>query len=97
MRTNKIFNIKILIWILFFPVITSVLGIAGLYIGNMVAFFKFGILSLDISLLELCNTIKTGSVIGLLLGLSLWIWGIVIPELTGKVKPDKKDDNDTKQ
>lgn len=56
-------------------------------------FFKTGLLSLDIPSPTILNTIKSEVIIGLLLGLSLWIWGIVIPELTKKFKSDNKDDS----
>ncbi|ELV7529456.1 hypothetical protein QMU90_003403 [Edwardsiella ictaluri] len=93
MKKNKLFNMKIFIWILFFPVITSVLGVAGIYLGSIVAFFKTDFLSLDVPSSTILNTIKSGIIIGLLLGLSLWIWGIVIPELTKKFKSNNKDDS----
>lgn len=96
MKKNKLFSIKIFIWILFFPFITSILSIGGLYLGDVIVFFKTGVFSLESSPAKLLNTIKVGVIIGLLLGISLWVWGIVIPELTGKFKIDNKDIDDTK-
>ncbi|APL01862.1 hypothetical protein IM098_004912 [Escherichia coli] len=97
MKRNNLLNFKIVIWLLFFPLIGALLSICGVFIGYVVAYFKLGVFPIETIFPKIVYAIKPGVVVGLLLGLSLWIWGIVIPELTGKFKPDKKDDNETKK
>ncbi|EMT6385553.1 hypothetical protein WMR60_004160 [Providencia rettgeri] len=89
MKKNKIFNLKILFWVLFFPFIGSLLSVCGVFIGYIVAYFKIGVFPIDTALPKILGAFKVGGILGLLLGISLWIWGIVIPELMGKSKQKK--------
>lgn len=89
MKNNNFFNLKILVWILFFPFIGCLLSVCGVFIGYLVAYFKIGVIPIDDALPKILNSIKVGGVLGLLLGVGLWVWGIVIPELIGRCKRKK--------
>lgn len=99
---NRRFIISFLQAVIVLPVFSIMVCMLGIPIGIFVAFFKTGVFSFESLRIEsiyesFSYAVRVGGGIGLILGIGLWIANIVIPELTGKLKPDKKDDNDTKQ
>jgi hypothetical protein len=89
MEGNNVFNLKVFFWVLFFPFIGSLLSVCGVIIGYIVAYFKIGVFPTGFTLPKILGAIKVGGILGLLLGVGLWVWGVFIPGLMGKYKKKK--------